>query len=345
MIESNLNQKQINLYQDWTTFAYTMFSNGVTNIRAITNVEMNAEEYLRLFSSYMGRDGAYLALWSADYFFYCLFVTYNKAYILNDRAWDVIVNDGSIMDNLILLPIEMFGLQSVFDSLFGYTHNAGTWFISCILFCYIVFPLVYNLIKETKTKIKFFCGVVIGGILIYSPFLAEYFQLHIIYSNVFFRMIEFVIGMLLCSIWLDVNKTNWYKKYIGRKRFFFGMFFALIILVTVLVKMNIFIGNYMIYNIVALPCFVAIVFSGAGIETKIFNSSRLVKYAISISYVFFFAQLYTWDITTAIVTVLDIDTNILRIILSFVLCTIIAIIMHGIIEKPLKKVMLQKIMK
>lgn len=92
-IESNLRQKQINLYQDWTTFAYTMFSNEITNIRAITNVEMNAEEFLRLFSSNMGRDGAYLALWSADYFFYCLFVTFNKAYILNDRAWDDIVND------------------------------------------------------------------------------------------------------------------------------------------------------------------------------------------------------------------------------------------------------------
>ena len=95
MIESNLNQKGINLYQDWTTFAYTMFSNEITNIRAITNVEMNAEQYLRRFSASMGRDGAYLALWSADYFFYCLFVTYNKAYILNDRAWDVIVNENT----------------------------------------------------------------------------------------------------------------------------------------------------------------------------------------------------------------------------------------------------------
>ena len=94
MIESNLNQKNINLYQDWATFAHTMFSNEITNIRAITNVEMNAEQYLRLYSSYMGRDGAYLALWSADYFFYCLFVTYYKAYILNDRAWDTVVNDN-----------------------------------------------------------------------------------------------------------------------------------------------------------------------------------------------------------------------------------------------------------
>ena len=105
MIESNLNQKGINLYENWSTFAYTMFSNEITNIRAITNVEMNAEQYLRTFSSSMGKDGAYLALWSADYFFYCLFVTYNRAYILNDRAWDTIVNE-----NAKIMPRILSGL-------------------------------------------------------------------------------------------------------------------------------------------------------------------------------------------------------------------------------------------
>lgn len=94
MIENNLRQKNINLYKDWSTFAFMMFSNEITNIHAITNVEMNTEQYLRTYSNYMGKDGAYLALWSADYFFYCIFVTYNHAYILNDRAWDDIVNDN-----------------------------------------------------------------------------------------------------------------------------------------------------------------------------------------------------------------------------------------------------------
>ena len=105
MIESNLAQKNINLYENWAVFAYTMFSNEITNIRSITNVEMNTEHYLRLFSSNMGKDGAYLALWSADYFFYCLFATYNKSYILNDRAWDKIVNE-----NEKIMPRSLSGL-------------------------------------------------------------------------------------------------------------------------------------------------------------------------------------------------------------------------------------------
>ena len=92
-IEENLKLKQIDLYKDWTTFAYTMFSNEITMIKSATNVDMNVEQYMRLYMSQMGRDGAILAMWSVDYFFYCLFVTYNRAYILNDRAWDTIVNE------------------------------------------------------------------------------------------------------------------------------------------------------------------------------------------------------------------------------------------------------------
>ena len=92
-IENNLRHKNIDLYKDWNTFSGTMFSNEITNIRAVTNVDMNVDQYLRLFSSYMGRDGAYLALWSVDYFFYCIFVTWNHTWILSDRAWQTVVDD------------------------------------------------------------------------------------------------------------------------------------------------------------------------------------------------------------------------------------------------------------
>lgn len=101
-VESNLHQKNIDLYKDWNTFAYTMFSNEITNLKGITGTEINAEYYLKLFASSMGRDGAYLALWSIDYFFYCLFITYNKAYILNDRNWeDIVLKDKKIMPKVI----------------------------------------------------------------------------------------------------------------------------------------------------------------------------------------------------------------------------------------------------
>lgn len=105
MVEENMNQKGLDLYQDWTAFATSMFSNEITNIKSASSVDMNVDQYIRLYSNYMGRDGAYLALWSADYFFYCLFVSYNRAYILNDRAWDTILSE-----NLKVMPRLINGL-------------------------------------------------------------------------------------------------------------------------------------------------------------------------------------------------------------------------------------------
>jgi hypothetical protein len=101
-VEERLRTKDIELYKDWNTFASLMFSNEVTNIRMETGAELNAEYYIKLFASSMGRDGAYMALWSVDYFFYCLFVSYNKAFILNDRNWeDIVLKDAKAMPKLI----------------------------------------------------------------------------------------------------------------------------------------------------------------------------------------------------------------------------------------------------
>lgn len=54
----------------------------------------------------------------------------------------VFIGRESIIDNIILLPMEAFGLQSIYPGTFIITHNGGTWFISCIIFCYIMFPFM-----------------------------------------------------------------------------------------------------------------------------------------------------------------------------------------------------------
>lgn len=48
----------------------------------------------------------------------------------------------TLIDNILLFPIEALCLQSTFASLFGVTHNGGTWFISCIMLAYLVYPFL-----------------------------------------------------------------------------------------------------------------------------------------------------------------------------------------------------------
>ena len=103
-IENNLEMKGIDLYRNWTAFASTMFSNEITNLAAFTQngSVMDEKLYLQIFDSSMGKDGAYLALWSVPYFLYCIFATYNQSYCLNDRAReDVVLSDKKMVPNLM----------------------------------------------------------------------------------------------------------------------------------------------------------------------------------------------------------------------------------------------------
>lgn len=103
-IENNLSMKGIDLNRSWTTFASTMFSNEITNLAAFTQngATMDEKLYLQIFDSSLGKDGAFIALWSAPYFMYCIFSTFNQSYCLNDRAWqDIVLSDKKMVPNLM----------------------------------------------------------------------------------------------------------------------------------------------------------------------------------------------------------------------------------------------------
>ena len=65
----------------------------------------------------------------------------------------------SWQSELLLFPIEALGLQSFFSSLFTVSHNGGTWFISCLLPCYLLFPFLQWLFRNLSGNEK----MVLGG--------------------------------------------------------------------------------------------------------------------------------------------------------------------------------------
>lgn len=112
----------------------------------------------------------------------------------------VTLGQESVFQNLVLLPIELFGLQSVFSTLFPVSHNGGTWFISCLLFAYLAFPLMQEIVKEMTTRTKWVALAICTAVLFWSPLVVHTFKTDSIYSNPFFRGLEFFIGVLLCSL-------------------------------------------------------------------------------------------------------------------------------------------------
>lgn len=242
------------------------------------------------------------------------------------------------VQNLLIAPTEILGIQSTFNGLFSVTHNGGTWFVSCILLCYLVYPFIQEITKqiETKSKILLICVLVI--ILLHSPIVVGYFKTSGIYSNPFFRILEFTIGALLCSMMADIKESkiskilfSWWAVIVE-----YGI---LISGVTIALKIGIP-RNYMLYSWVALPMFMLLIVSMTGLSfPKWMQNSKIIGYLCEISYAFFFAQYFTWKTTVFIIRKIGFDANILRIVIGFVSCSIYTILLHEIIEKPITKLL------
>lgn len=63
-------------------------------------------------------------------------ITVLPSYYLIHILWLLFYRD-SLEAWIMLTPIEIAGIQSAYNSLFGMLHNGGTWFVSCILFSYL----------------------------------------------------------------------------------------------------------------------------------------------------------------------------------------------------------------
>lgn len=245
----------------------------------------------------------------------------------------------SLLDNIVIAPIEMLGLQTVFTSLFEVVHNGGTWFISCIIICYLFYPFIQEVMKQLTYKNKIFILLMCIGILLYSPIITHWFHTANIYSNPFFRGLEFTIGVLLASIKDEVKESKILYTWGG-----FLELGILILGVTIAAKLNIKIGDYMLYSWIGLPIFILMILTLSKIE-KVKINDRIIRYLSSISYCYFLAQYFTWETLDVVLIIIGKDNNVIRIIASFFIVLIYAILLHEFIEKPVTKFLKRKLLK
>lgn len=266
-------------------------------------------------------------------------------YYISAIVFTALRGEETAIQNLLLAPIEALGLQSAFSSLFSYSHNGGTWFISCILICYLIYPYIQEIIKQLTVKRKIIILLVIIGILMYSPIIVYKFNTKSIYSNPIFRGFEFCVGIILASMTEDIIQKKLLKKIFGNWLTIIFEFALLIIGVTVGVKMKFHVGDYMYYNMIAIPLFICMLVSFTGVNTKFIDNSKVIKYFSGMAYSFFLAQLFSNWICLGIINKYTIKNNIEKIALGWGVCIVIAFVIHEIIEKRLTKFLRSKIIK
>jgi peptidoglycan/LPS O-acetylase OafA/YrhL len=233
----------------------------------------------------------------------------------------------SALQNLLLLPVEMLGLQSVFPALFEVSHNDGTWFISCLLLAYLAFPLMQEAVKQMSTRAKYVVLGICTLALFWAPLVVHAFSTESIYANPFFRGIEFFIGVLLCS--LPVKSKLW-----GTWKAFFVELIVLVGLVSAGAHFHVAVGNYMLYDVVAIPAFACMVLTLARLNSPRLQGSAVLRYMSAVTYAFFLVQTFNTEIERWIFSTLGIQNNAAMIVISVVLCGLMAVALHHIVEKP-----------
>ncbi len=252
---------------------------------------------------------------------------------------DFILGKAHINEYLILFPVETFCLQSTFSSLFGYIHNGGTWFISCIIICYIIYPFLQTILSQISNRSKIILILILTGILLYAPIVQGYLKLQTIYSNPFYRLLEFTIGILLALInSIEDNKILHICRTKVALIISVVLFVSLVTLGRYLVPLD-----YMLFNWIAIPCFCAIIIAIGKIQFSYFHDNKVLKYLSSLSFSFFLCQvLPIWMISRKVCDMMDTDNNIIRITVSFSLCFVSAVLIHGFVEIPICKYLNKK---
>lgn len=246
----------------------------------------------------------------------------------------------SPLQNLLLAPMEILGLQAAYPSTFGLTHNGGTWFISCMLMCYALFPFMKECVVQMGAKERLVLLGLLAGIMLYSPIAVWWFRLGGIYNNPFFRMLEFLIGVLLESHMKEISQIVWLRSMLYNKAVIVAEMVAMVLGVSFAYGLGIGKGNYMLYSWICMPLFstMLIGLSGSGgVKQEQPWGGKAISYLSDICYAFFLVQLFIWPAMRKVTELAGIHNNIFKIVSSFIFCTAVATAIHEIIERPCRK--------
>lgn len=249
----------------------------------------------------------------------------------------------SMKENILLFPIETLCLQSTFSSLFAYTHNGGTWFISCIAICYLAYPYLQELLSQMSNKAKVYLAIVLWGVLCYSPIVQHAFHLQMLYTNPFFRLLEFTIGVIIAQINYS-NSSHWLLKFLRTRMSLLAVLFFLFLSVSLFHAIGVP-ADYMLYDCLVIPSIVGLLIPLGTMPLIKLQDNRWVLYMSSIAFTFFICQIGpVWKYSGMLCEMIGTDINILKITISFLYCLIGAILIHELVEKPVSKYLKTKLL-
>lgn len=254
-------------------------------------------------------------------------------------VYHVVWGELSFRKLLFLLPMDLLGLRSTMSS---FPNNQFIWFVSNIIFCYLFYPFLHSVINQMRTKAKvILIGVLVVLVVYATQVIPGVFALSAFpYYSIFYRVAEFLIGMLLASF-MTTSKKIIHKPWIA-------WMLSIIELVILLLGMKL-INNALLYAVFLFLCFGVLLFSLSECECRWLEKSKFIGYITSCTYALYLAQVWTLRLFEKTVpnflSLAHNGSNLLRLVIVWVSTIVLTVFLHELIEKPSKKILSKILLK
>lgn len=267
-------------------------------------------------------------------------------YLLIHVLW-LILGSDSFMRWAFLTPFELTVLQSMYPNIFGVLHNGGTWFISCLLLSYLIYPAARGILFRLNKKTILFLTAITMFLLVYIPAVGAYYALGGIYSNPVFRSLEFVFGVLVSNCAITASelcnneKNKLPKNLVGLSICVIGC-----VIFVHFLKNPMSIGNPKLglcnSQLILYPLIVCLLCVSVVMRCKALENNKLLNYFSGLTYYFYIFQLILWTVTASVsgliekVSGIEVASDIARIALSFTICLLMSVAVNAFFDKPIK---------
>ncbi len=263
-------------------------------------------------------------------------------YLLVMIAFQLIPNwHGGSLQTLVTLPVELGLMQSWFSGLFSYSHNGGTWFISCLAFQYLVFPPLLRLVLKAnkRQRLALLAGCYVLCAVI--PIMVLMLALPNAYSNQLLRLLQFFAGVLLAALLLEPSRRA-HRVPPWAAAAFVGCG-GLVAFITALETAAPLRGQYVTYGFGTFPLFLLLIGGCVMAETggAGFFGGRVWKVVADHAYALFLAQFFVWAPVRAIQTrwpqLFALHGNWKTLILAAVLCAVLTVLLQDVFNVPVQR--------
>lgn len=260
-------------------------------------------------------------------------------YYIFALTYILLLGNESMLDNLILFPIEALCLQSTFSSLFGVTHNGGTWFMSCLVLGYFMYPFLQTIVRRLSVRRKVLLLIVLMAVELCAVVVRHHFHTAKLYDNPFYRILEMAMGLIIA----DINVADGGFRIKRKGVALLATLLAMVAAVSVAQRAT---GthDYMLYNWIVLPCFAVLLSILGCLRLPRCEKSKLLEYASRVTFPFFLIQFWAWPVGRWFIKTTGCESNILTVLFTFSFCVAGAVLAYELVQKRLVAAIRKKCM-